>query len=62
MRSRISACRTTTRAQVDFTDIDADGRGDYLLVNGATSAWLTNGGNDLATPGWIEDGRILGTV
>ncbi|MEV8094373.1 FG-GAP-like repeat-containing protein [Kitasatospora sp. NPDC085879] len=62
VRSRISAGHTTTQAQADFTDIDGDGRGDYLLINGTTNAWLTNGGDDFATPGWIDDGQILGAV
>ncbi|ROR44690.1 FG-GAP-like repeat-containing protein [Kitasatospora cineracea] len=62
LRPTVSAGHTTTQGQVYFTDLDGDGRGDYLLLNGTTNAWLSNGGDDFATPGWTDLGQILGTV
>ncbi|WP_344558066.1 FG-GAP-like repeat-containing protein [Kitasatospora saccharophila] len=62
LRPVISTGHTTTKSQVDFTDIDADGRADYLLINSTTHAWLTNGGDDFATPGWTDWGQILDAV
>ncbi|MEU0342393.1 GDSL-type esterase/lipase family protein [Streptomyces bobili] len=46
---------------VEFADIDGDGRDDYLVVNrdtGAVKAWLNRGGDTATTSGWIERGQI----
>ncbi|GAA0698209.1 hypothetical protein GCM10010193_61490 [Kitasatospora atroaurantiaca] len=62
LRPKVSSGHTTNQSLVDFTDIDGDGRGDYLVINGATNAYTANGGDDFATPGWIDYGQILGAV
>ncbi|RAJ31983.1 VCBS repeat protein, partial [Kitasatospora sp. SolWspMP-SS2h] len=62
IRSTVSTGHTTTQSKVDFTDLDGDGRSDYLVIDGTTHAWLSNGGDDFATPGWTDWGQVLGIV
>jgi len=49
-----------TSGRVRFADINGDGRADYLVVadNGALHAWINNGGDTAAGPGWIDRGQI----
>ncbi|MEV0026651.1 GDSL-type esterase/lipase family protein [Streptomyces atroolivaceus] len=50
---------------VEFADIDGDGRDDYLVVDrdtGAVKAWLNRGGDTTTTSGWIERGQIASGV
>ncbi|MFD8802261.1 FG-GAP repeat domain-containing protein [Streptomyces atroolivaceus] len=50
---------------VEFADIDGDGRDDYLVVDrdtGAVKAWLNRGGDTTTTSGWIERGQIAAGV
>ncbi|MFE4974366.1 FG-GAP-like repeat-containing protein [Kitasatospora sp. NPDC056651] len=62
LRPRIILGAATNQNQVSFADINGDRRPDYLVTNGATTARLSNGGDDFATPGWFDWGQILGTV
>ncbi|WP_316529308.1 FG-GAP-like repeat-containing protein [Kitasatospora brasiliensis] len=62
LRPRIIVGTTTNQNQVSFADINGDNRPDYLVTNGGTTARLSNGGDDFATPGWLDWGQILGTV
>ncbi|GAA4232755.1 hypothetical protein GCM10022254_33540 [Actinomadura meridiana] len=51
--------------EVQFADIDGDGRDDYLVVNdesGAVKAWINAGGDQDGKPGWIERGQIASGV
>jgi hypothetical protein len=49
-----------TADRVRFADINGDGRDDYLVVGdtGALHAWINNGGDTPAGPGWIDRGQI----
>ncbi|MCU7823135.1 FG-GAP-like repeat-containing protein [Kitasatospora sp. DSM 101779] len=62
LRSKITSGTTTDQNVVNFADINGDNRLDYLVTNGATTARLSDGGDDFATPGWLDWGQILGTV
>ncbi|MGW4382510.1 FG-GAP-like repeat-containing protein [Kitasatospora sp. NPDC004531] len=62
LRPKIITGTTGNQNLVNFADINGDNQMDYLVTNGATTARLSNGGDDLATPGWIDWGQILGTV
>jgi len=46
--------------QIQFADINGDGRADYLVVagNGAIHAWINNGGDVAGGGGWIDRGQI----
>ncbi|MFE4516269.1 FG-GAP-like repeat-containing protein [Kitasatospora sp. NPDC056783] len=61
LRPRIIVA-ATNQNQVNFADVNGDNRTDYLVTNGATTARLSNGGDDFATPGWLDWGQILGAA
>ncbi|WP_380282170.1 FG-GAP-like repeat-containing protein [Kitasatospora purpeofusca] len=62
LRPRIITGTTTDQNLVNFADVNGDNRVDYLVTNGPTTARLSNGGDDFATPGWIDWGQILPAV
>ncbi|MEE1751214.1 FG-GAP-like repeat-containing protein [Streptomyces sp. SP18CS02] len=57
-RAKVTGGVTSSQNLVHFTDLSADGRADYLTVNGPVSAYLNNGGDDKAQPGWVNYGQI----
>lgn len=50
--------------QIQFADVNGDGRVDYLAVHddGSVDAWMNTGGDSAGKPGWIAAGRIAGGV
>ncbi|WP_395575114.1 FG-GAP-like repeat-containing protein [Streptomyces sp. BK79] len=63
-RGQIASGVGANPAEVQFADVNGDGRDDYLVVTdgGAVRAWLNNGGDSGDTPGWIERGQIASGV
>ncbi|MGW3179062.1 FG-GAP repeat domain-containing protein [Kitasatospora sp. NPDC001119] len=58
LRSKITTGLTSNQNTVDLADINGDGRADYLVTTGPTTAFLNNGGDDRNNPGWIDYGQI----
>ena len=55
------------RSQIQFADLDGDGRAEYLLVhpNGSVEAWLNQGSKDSANPAkisWLYQGLIFAGI
>jgi lysophospholipase L1-like esterase len=64
-RQNIAAGVGANGADVEFADVDGDGRDDYLVVNdvtGAVRAWINDGGDTPGRAGWIERGQIAAGV
>ncbi len=64
-RGRIATGVGSPVSQVQFADINGDGKADYLVVhdNGSVQAWINNGGDTVSstgvvTNGWIQRGQI----
>ncbi|MFF0294257.1 FG-GAP-like repeat-containing protein [Kitasatospora sp. NPDC004614] len=55
-RAKIATGTTTDQNTVHFADVTGDGHADYLVVNGPTTAFAYNGGDDAG--GWINLGQI----
>ncbi|MFG2910842.1 FG-GAP-like repeat-containing protein [Kitasatospora sp. NPDC048286] len=58
LRSKITTGITSNQNTLDLADISGDGRADYLVTTGPTTAFLNNGGDDQNNPGWIDYGQI----
>ncbi|MEU1290673.1 FG-GAP-like repeat-containing protein [Kitasatospora sp. NPDC005856] len=58
LRSKITTGVTSNQNTLDLADISGDGRADYLVTTGPTTAFLNNGGDDQNNPGWINYGQI----
>ncbi|MFB7122094.1 FG-GAP-like repeat-containing protein [Kitasatospora sp. NPDC056273] len=58
LRPKITTGLTSNQNTVDLADINGDGRADYLVTTGPTTAFLNNGGDDRNNPGWIDYGQI----
>ncbi|MFE4397988.1 MULTISPECIES: FG-GAP-like repeat-containing protein [Streptomycetaceae] len=58
LRPKITTGLTSNQNTVDLADINGDGRADYLVTTGPTTAFVNNGGDDRNNPGWIDYGQI----
>ncbi|WP_043474585.1 VCBS repeat-containing protein, partial [Kitasatospora sp. MBT66] len=58
LRAQITTGLTGDQNAVSLADINADGRADYLVTTGPTTAFLNNGGDDRNNPGWLDYGQI----
>ncbi|MFJ6573659.1 FG-GAP-like repeat-containing protein [Streptomyces sp. NPDC091292] len=51
--------------QIQFADLNGDGRADYLVVDdrtGAVRAWMNHGGHPSGNPVWVPAGEIAAGV